>query len=351
MIKKYPYKSHKEFLELRRHLQGRDTNDQYRIGGSNIATIYSNGDKIGANEYASPTVFFFSECGFHVREDIQSLPMSRGNVQEPVIFENYWKLTDPEHPVPEAWLNNFHGEKIEYRTAKKANAIYVNDKYPWIAVSPDYIFPMSKYNPRGVLELKSPTSRAIEKWEAGTPVAYVVQTYAQMLVLGLGYGELFQVVDATEPQLFQFHENKGIEKNIIDSSKDFVERVLAGKKIVYGIGTELQKEQALAKLAPVDDGSPFYTQFLKERHKPENAKATVPGTGEQLELVLKYLRQKAKIGVADRSLLRKENIIRGWFSGGIGSIDFGDLGKIGWVDKLSVNKNILKKYNLNEDPT
>lgn len=348
-IQRFKYKSYEEFLAIRRELQGVGKKDVFRLGASDVATVYSNGEKIGLNEYSSPTVFFYRCCEFAPQDVAPTLEMFRGSTQEALIYERYWKYFSPEHPTKEFFLENVTGPKQIFRKATKVHHTIMNDKYPWLFASLDYYIQKNPYTKRGPLELKSPSSRANEKYEAGIATSYVIQVHNQMMLTQSDYCELFAVVDATYPELYPFNENTGIQKNIIESSKDFVDRVLAGKKIVYSNKSQLQKEQLLAKLAPDDHGNPLYTDYLKEKHKPENAKATVQGTGDQLELVCSYLRQKALIkSMTENSedcLLEKENKIREFFQGDVGYVEWPDLGKISWVDRLNIPKKILERVD------
>lgn len=343
MIQKYSYSSYEEFLKIRRRLQGVGKKGIFRLGASDVATVYGTGERSGLNEYTSPTVFFYESCGFTKRDLPATIVMVRGQIQESVIYNNYWKHFPPDCPTQEGFLDNHNGERRTFRKAIKANAIFYNDKYPWLFASPDYIISKNKYTKTGILELKSPSSRANEKYEAGISTAYVIQVHDQMLIMGYNYGELFAVTDATYPEMYQFNKNDGIQKNIIDSTHEFYKKVLAGKKIVYSQMPQLEKEQALAEIAPPDNGDPLYTDYLKDKHKPKNAKQTVPGDGFQLGLVTEYLTQKATIKTESESLLEKENKIREWFTGNIGYIEWPDLGKISWVEKLTIPKTILTK--------
>lgn len=340
-IQKFPYKTHSEFLALRAELQGKGKKDLFRIGASDVPTIYRQRDGlIGLNEYSSPTVFFYEKCGFFEKMQIDTLEMTRGSIQESVIYNNYWRYLDPEHPTNEAFLENFHGNKTIFRTARRGSAIFINPKYPWLAVSPDYI--MSKPE-QGPLELKSPSSRANEKYEAGISRAYVIQTHVQMLVLDKQYAELFAVTDATYPQLYQYHRDPEIDELILESSLDFHNRVLEGKKIMATRMSRDEKEQALSEYAPEDHGDPLYTRYLKDKHKPENAKLTLQGNSDQLELTIEYLQLKEAIKADNTSLLEKENKMREWFVPGVGAIEWPDIGKISWVEKFTVPSSILKR--------
>jgi hypothetical protein len=114
---------------------------------------------------------------------------------------------------------------------------------------------------------------------------------------------------------------------------------------LYTVGYD-EKNQALSELAPPDDGNPLYTDYLKERHKPENAKLVAKGTPEQLDYVVAYLTQKESIKDQDKTLLEKENKIREWFTQGVGTIEWEGMDvKISWVEKLTIPKSILTKLS------
>lgn len=343
----HKFKTHNEFLALRHMMSGKGQKDVFRLGASDIASVYSNGEQIGMNEYVSPTRFFYESCDYVQKDPYNSLEMHRGHIQESIMQNQYWKFINPNWDPSELkslYLDNFYGERKIYRKATKANQIVENKDYPWLFITPDYLINKNEYTPTGPLELKSPSSRANDKYEAGFATMYMLQNQAQMLVLNKDYGELFQVTDATWPQLLPFTKNDQIHSNIISSTKDFVDRVLAGKKIVYSKRKKAVKEQALAELAPADDGHPMYTSFLKEKHRPENSKLVMEGDDDQLEIVLKYLKARKKADSLDRSKVKLENKIREYFAPGVGHIEFPGLGKVSWIDKFVVDKKILTNY-------
>lgn len=341
-LTRHKYRNYTEFLALRRKLQGVGDKNTFRLGASDVAKVYSSGDKIGLDEYTSPTVFFYECCDFYSKPIVPNLDMHRGKVQEQLIYKEYWRYFNPLDPTPDAYLDNYHGDKKVFRKAQKCGYILTNELYPWLFISMDYKIQKSKYSPAGPLELKSTSWRANQKYEADISPSYVIQNHAQMMVSNSEYGELFDVENATTPKLYSFTRSETIEKNIIESTKDFVDRVLKGKKIVHSNMPALEKEQALAEIAPPDDGSPLYTEFLKERHKPENAKVTITGTDEQLEIAVEYLRLGSEIKTLTQKKDEKENKIREFFRDtNIGTIEF-PVGKINWFEKLSVQPKILE---------
>lgn len=336
---KYKYKSYPEFLALRKKLQGQGDPNTFRIGGSDIGVV------MGVDDYRSATVFFYEACEFVQKEDIKKMEMHRGKVQEPIMKDEYWKYVNPEDPTDEAYLENYYGKRKTFRKASRCNAIILNQKYPYLFVTPDYLIPKNQYHDRGVLEMKSPTWRASEKYEAGIATSYIAQCHMQMLVLDLNYGEIFAVEDATYIKMLQFNEvSDTIKKHMLDKSVDFHDRVLRGKKIVYdNTLSQLEKEQRLAMIAPEDDRPELYKEFLKEKHRPENAKAHIPGSAEQLQKVINYLMQKEGISDQTKDLLKLENEIRGWFMADIGYIEWEGVGAISYIDKFNVPKRILQK--------
>jgi YqaJ-like viral recombinase domain len=340
-IQKHKYKDRKTFLALRAKIQGQGDPNVFRLGGSDIGCI------LGVDPYRSAKAYFYTACEYVQREDIKKPEMHRGVLLEGVNYKEYWRYINPKDPSDEAYLDNWYGPKKIYRSAKKSNQICVNEKYPFLMVSPDYEFPKSKYNQRGILELKSGTWRAAEKFEAGISTSYIAQTYMQMLVMGVTYGELLNIEDATTIKLFTFSEiPDGIKNAIIEKSKIFHDKVLEGKKIVYNRNlSALEKEQMLDAISPEDDQPDLFKEFIKKKHWPENATQTVLGDGDQLQTVITYLLSKEEIKKLTDENTKNENIIRGWFKAGIGTIDFGGPDKcISYKDKLNVPKRLLNKF-------
>ena len=339
---RHPYRNYKDFLSIRRKLQGIGDQHTFRLGASDVAKTYQKGGKIGLDDYSSPTVFFYEACEFHrmKKADTKTLPMIRGQIHETLNYRDYWRFIDPTDQSPETFMENRDNNNV-IRTAKNCHQIIINPKYPWLFMSQDYVFPKNKYTPRGPLELKSLSSMESDKYEASVAEKYVIQIHDQMLIGGYQYGELFDVQNQTTPRLFQFEVDKEIQERIIESSHDFWLRVLKGKAIVYSTIPELEKEQMLAELAPDDNGSPLYTDYLKERHKPENAKVTVDGDDEMFQLACDYLILKSEKKVVEGKLLEKENKIREYFRDtNIGTFQF-PTGKINWIQNLSVQEKIL----------
>jgi len=337
-IQKHKYKDRKTFLALRAKIQGQGDPNVFRLGGSDIAKV------IGVDEYKSTKVFFYECVEFERREDMRRPELHRGVVQEKVIHDAYWRYINPKDPSDDAYLANVYGPAKVFRQGKKANEILINEKYPWLFVSPDYTFPKNKFTKRGVLEIKSPTYRACAKYEAGIATSYVAQTYMQMIVAGFDYGELMALVDCTTISLFVFDTiPPGIKEEIITKSKIFCEKVIEGKKITYNNTlSDLEKQQLLDAICPEEENPELYKEFLKEKHRPENAKASVEGNGEQLQTVISYLMGKEEIKGLTKENIKLENEIREYFHDGIGYIDFGGGNKMSYVDKLNVPARILK---------
>lgn len=335
---KHP-KTYSEWQDLRNHIAGMGDKNTVRFGGSEIGTI------LGKNPYQTNTEFFYIACEHVNMPRPPKLILMRGHVQEDVIAKHYFKYWDPENPDHETFLNNWYGEKKIFRNIRSINSIILNDRFPQLFANIDYQLFKSRHNPTGVLECKSPTKRAMDVWEAGIAPSYVLQPHAYMMVTGYKYAEVFCVTDATYPEAFPFRPNEKIWAGINSDTLEFQRRVLEGKKITYDKTLELyEKEQYLSDIAPEPLGEKSYTQFLKEQHRPENAKSEIDGTDERLATVLEYIQQREDVKVLDKEKERLEQVIREWFIGDIGYISFGELGKISWKTKFNVPKSILKKY-------
>jgi len=331
-VQKYKYKSYEEFQAIRHHLKGTGQPDYFRLGASDIGTV------LGLNEFKSTIAFFYECCDWVPSRFEPTLDTHRGHVLEHIAYERYWKYMDPSDPSPDTYLKNFYGPKKIFRRARKSNTIYVSPEYDWLFVSPDYQFTDKRR--RGVLEIKFPRGFNANRYADGVSAEHVAQVQFQMYVGGFQLGELLSMDDATYPKLFTWEPIKEKKDELIEITRQYAINVLKGKQIVYSDMDQFEKEQALAELAPDETNDMKYCEFLKEHHKPENAKAVVEGTEEQLQIVCDYLRLKEY----EPQILKKENEIREFFTGGIGQIQFPGLGKISWQQKLSVPKSILKKY-------
>lgn len=331
-IQTFSYSSYSEFLSIREKLKGIGQRDVFRLGASDIGLI------LGLNEWRSTIAAFYEHCEYVPNRFQPTLDTHRGHVLEAVAYEQYWKYMDPESPDTDTYLKNFYGEKKVFRTARKSNTIYLNPAHDHVFASPDYEFVTDDGLP-GVLEIKCPRGFVAQKYEAGLPAEYVAQVQFQLFVGGFQVAEVLSLEDATVPNLFFFELIKESKERMLETTYEYVQKVLAGKKISYSKMNVSEKEQAMAELAPEETNHPKYSEFLKEWHKPENAKTEADGSEEQLDIVCDYLRAKEWEGTA----IMLENQIREWFTGGIGVINFGKhIGRISWRSKISVPKSILK---------
>lgn len=334
-ITTWPYNGYKDFVELRNRLSGRGQKDVFRLGASDIATV------LNLNEWADPVTFFYQSCEFSTPPEFRSLDAIRGQNLEPVIYHDYWRHLDPSSPDEESYITNFLGDKKVYRTATKANHIYTNQKYPWLFVSPDYEIDGED----GLVECKSYKGYVLDRYEAGIPRAAVVQCQTQLMATEKTFVELMTLIDATLPRLFRFDINVVMQDWIDINCREFVDKVLEGKKIVYSDLSEEEKETALLLLSPDDQGSPTYSQFLKLHHRPENALNTIDGSQSQLDFVAELLRLKKSAAINEHDILKIENKIREWFMGEkkVGKVDFGEIGHVSYKKNLVFSRNILKK--------
>lgn len=339
-IQKFKYNSHKEFLEVRNVLSGTGTSHTWRCGASTVAAV------LNQSQYKDRFQLFYEACDYWVPPVMMRPETHRGHVQEKVIYNEYWKYINPDDPSFESYIDNWHGKKQVYRKAVNEKYIYFNPKYPFLYASPDYRITPNKYNNPGPLELKSPTTRAIEKFKSGIPREYEIQVQQQMMVMVKKYGEVFMLRDSTYPELFCYEPDKILQEQIVSETHDFHQIVMQGKAIVYSDMSFEDKEQALGEIAPEPTGLEGTTEFLKERHKPENAKVTVDGTDEQFKVLLEYLLAKGKIKDLSKINLQLENEIRSWFTGLIGVISFGPGMDISYKSKLNIPMRILNKIEV-----
>lgn len=339
---KYNPNNKNKWLELRNSLKGKNMPGLIRFGGSDIAKV------LDMDEYMSATEFFYASCDWIDAEPEKKLPMYRGECLEDIIYKGYWRYINPDNPSNEELISNVYGEKKIYRTGQRFNKTILNSKYPYLYANPDYRMFKSNYNPTGIIEMKAPTWRAIEKFESQLSPSYMYQVFMYMMLDGSEYSEIIQLVDATNPSIHPLEPNKVIYDQITDASNKFANLVLKGKNIVYNTEIPiLEREQMLAEIAPEPNGKDHLTDFYTEQHKKKQAAQTVDGTEEQLDKVLLYLELKySKAKKLEFEYTKIEQEIRSWFVGDIGEISFGNYGSISWHKRINIPFRIYKNYNV-----
>jgi hypothetical protein len=358
-IIKFPYNTtdRKAWHMLRDRIQGLDNPDVFRVGGSDIGKI------TGMDEYTPDIAFFYHAIGWQKFEAKQNLMMYGGRKNEPHIYHDYYQYFDPEFPTPEQMMLNESEGKI-IRKATKLNCMIWNPKYEHLFANVDFLINKRKYavqeegafpyhefsNKVGVLELKDMKWETMNKYEAGVPQAYVDQLNTYIGILELEWGELFVRKDKIVPMIYPRKFNKERFEMILEEVNQFALKVIAVKQLKHAGAPSEEVEAMVHELEPPVQGTPAWTEFLKEQFKPENQKAIIEGTDEQLHDMIKYCQLVEKAEELEEPMTLIENKMKKYMlDNSAQSVSFGDLGSVNWRQKWNykqASKGIVEKYKL-----
>jgi len=291
-LTKYKKDDRDAWLKLRRKVAGMDDlSKRIRLGGSDVATV------MGMSEFQTAGGLYYEFLGLKPSREVWNQHTYRGHCLEPVVKDKYWVYFDPNDDKIEALLDNAKFNR-QVRQYLDVHAIIKNKKYKYLFGDIDsYIPEQGKFN-KGILEIKSMYRTALEKWEGGIPPQYVIQLQVYLMVTELEEGEIFVLADATIPYHFPFKASPEIQKNILRAVEDFCKRVhRARREIAKSTGDSDEVFAIAAKYEPEPEERALYIDFLKEQHRPENAKKPFEGDEELLNYVINY--SNARMDVAD----------------------------------------------------
>lgn len=249
------------------------------IGASEVGTI------MGLNEFGVAAKVFYSKVGkifspFHNKYTIF------GKEAEPIIGRKFWQYYDGTR---DGYVKNYSEGNI-IRKCRSSNCFFVNEKYPNIAVSPDFIVNKNQYSyflnqtvkyPYP-LEIKSMSKYVVDKYENGIPPQYIAQVMTQMMVMDVDYAEFAALIDR-DLEVRPFELTEAWKEKIITSSNEFWNKILHAKelvKLMETLETEEEKgivQQRIDNLAPEPEATKAYEEYIKEAYKEGRLDATIKG--------------------------------------------------------------------------
>lgn len=232
------------------------------IGASEVATI------MGYNPYEDAIKTFYKKLGM-VDEDNDNFYKLMGRELEPLI-EKFWRHWDGNTDT--LFLNLERNTPVQ--DATNPTAYIRNKKYPHLFVSVDRFIGRDKIT--GVLELKSIGGFEYDKWETGIPPYYLLQLQTQMLVTELPYAEIAVLKDIRDFNVVPFEASDNLQKQILETTQDFWERVERARK-----SRETGEPFEIYEPPPTD--SELYEKFYREKYESKLKEITCEGTPEALE--------------------------------------------------------------------
>ena len=326
----------KGWLALRTQLTGMEgLADIPRFGGSECAVIFN------LSKYKSANALYYERLFLKPIISSTNLHTYRGICLEDTIIEKYWKYYNPNKYDMNSKeikngdiLKNADNGKI-VREAIALHSTVLNENYPHLLANVDSLIVEGEL---GVLEIKSMFKTAAEQWSAGVDPSHVIQLQTYLLVLGLDYGEIFMLLDATEPRCIRMRANKEIQQNIIDRVSEFGKSVAkARKEIVESDGEEETIWDIAAKYEPDPDfEQTAYVQFLKEIYR--SGKGSMVASEEIEEHLIAFSKAKVQIGELTKDVVTpaEANIRKEFVDNNLDEIVTSNGTKVRWRSRLSI---------------
>jgi putative phage-type endonuclease len=311
------------------------------IGGSDVGII------LGLNPYMSKIQLFYQKLGMYPEQILEDENQS---VFFGKLFEEKIRKVAEHYDFayPKAYMQN-------HRTGNKLRYIYefpfmgVSEKYPWLRGNFDGLGlenPISgqieAIVPDFITEIKTISGRAADIWENGVPPAYITQVMTYMLIWEEInphiYGHLYSLRDGNVLEGHQIEQNPSIQERIIEETFDFYQLVLKGREVVQNASDNNQAMIGLQEIEPGPDDSKAYYDFMSERAREKELWNVIEGSDDIYNTALDYKRIGAEIKELEKQQqLPKNKIIKELTDNEAKVIDFGELGKISYSNRLYVN--------------
>ena len=304
------------------------------IGGSEVAAV------AGLNPYLSATELYYLKLGLHQPKE-ENMAMFMGHELEATVAElaSYWEGT-----ADSVRLNKKAGKVInKYR---KVNAYIINPKYPNFFASLD----RKKQGKEEILECKTISAYASDKWKTGIPPYQVAQVQWYLGILGYQKGEMAVLKDNRDFNVYPFEFDQETFDGLVEAANEFWKWVEEARPYADELIAERAKptgerdaekmkmcKELIERYEPYADGCPAYEGFMKGRYSvPFGSR---PGTTKEWRKGLEYIQINNNIKGLKEDLQLVKNQIIG-FMKGQEVIDFGKEGKITYKLNKKGNKTL-----------
>lgn len=191
------------------------------------------------------------------------------------------------------------GEKK--RSCKRLPYFIVNEDYPWLSASLDFLADAGQYSPflekvvdfDFPLETKQLSYFACEMFEDGFPPRYIAQLHQQMLIWMVGYSEFGILKDGNKFEVRPMIMSEVFRDKLIDDSFNFwYGEVLPGKEL-YAEYLKTRDESIMSQIQameppPEQESNEGYEAFMKERYKVSYESKSFEGDQTAWEHVINY---------------------------------------------------------------
>lgn len=237
--------------QLRKEIEGVGNPDIVRIGASDISVC------TGTNTYKCPARLYHHLTGYHSSFFITETTAA-GHALEPIIADRFASyIPDDEMTSLINFQNGFHVRKV-----KKANFFVLNEAYPHMSASLDYVFVGKQYSPwTGALyqpltpiENKSTNKGYFMHWKDGITPSYYEQVQSQLLLTNTEVAVFNVLVDGVKYHVREVEADREVQEFIVHKVNEFVERVKVGKA-AYQYMQEAKSESEYEEFKAIYDSA------------------------------------------------------------------------------------------------
>lgn len=318
------------------------------IGGSELLNLTSYTD------YSNPARMYSEKVGLMPIQEYDNEAMFHGRYDEAKVAD-LWQYFDKEEY---GYIKNYNeGNKL--RTCYPVVGFAVNKKYPWLFASVDRIIPAGNFKlldgsileQHGILECKTISGFASDKWEYEIPPYYIYQVHQYMLIYEVDYAEIAVIKDGRHLMVYPVERSEVIIEEILSMTYDFwYNRVIPAKKALMDYeqefkekGTKNEKYLALIdNLEPEPVPGKSYYDFLSEKYKREVIE--VEGDAEVFDFGIMDIRLKDVINKLnkEKSYIRNK-ILKKIVDNRCEKITFGLDGHLKYMQNKSGTYNLYNR--------
>lgn len=311
------------------------------IGGSDVGII------LGLNPYMSRLQLFYQKLGMYPEQILEDENQS---VFFGKLFEEKIRKVAQyyDFAYPKAYMQN-HRENNRKRSIYEFPYMGVSENYPWLRGNFDGLGMENPFEgqiegiiPDYIVEIKTISGRAADIWENGVPPAYITQVLTYMLIWEEVnpqiQGQLYSLRDGNVLEGHLIEPNKAIQDRILEETFEFHELIKQGHEVTQNATSPDQAMMGLQEIEPEPDDSKAYYDFMSERAREKELWNVIQGTDEIYNTALEYKRIGAEIKELEKQQQFPKNIILKTLTDNEAKmIDFGEMGKISYSNRLYVN--------------
>jgi len=334
------------------------------IGASEIGALLG----LTKNYRPCPAETFHYKVGSLTPTQNANRAMLRGKILEPIV-KDVWTLYQGEGD--ESWVQSMEDyqngdratrEMLAVRKARKMNAYFVNNDYPWLFSSLDYFAEKGtmgllpgpgglpqKFEEGFPVEIKTINQNYARLWLEGVPPYHICQLNQEMICTNSNYGEIAVLFpDDFSFKVFPFYKDEDLCNRIIHWSRKFWDKVIQSRKAkvymdkYYAQGDINKGEEMQAIIdsnEPEPDDGEAYNEYIREKYKQ-----IIPSTEGSIELYNDTMTYKVCAGIngllEDKQRYVKNKILKILEATGAEIIDFEALGKITYAANKNGNRTL-----------